>query len=100
MTGDQGILAIVDGLSVGVGEAQVGSAGNAASDGEGGSLVIARSGALKLVDGAELRDGPAKRIDARRPRTGERAGKLPSGEGIDGVEAAGENRAGGVENGV
>ena len=55
---------------------------------------------MKFVDGTELRDGPAERIDARWPGTGQRAGKLPGGEGIDRVVAAGENGAGGIEYGV
>ena len=100
MTGDQGILAIVDGLSVGVGEPQIGSAGDATCNGDCRSLVIARSGALKFVDGAEFCDGSAERIDARWPGTGQRAGKLPGREGIDSVVAADENGAGGIENGV
>jgi hypothetical protein len=88
LAGDQGVLAIVDGVSVGVGEVEIGSTGDAAIDGERGSVVIAGGGALEFVDGPELRDGAAERIDAGREGAGQRLGELPGGEGVDGVVAA------------
>ena len=100
LVGDQGVLAIVDGMGIGVREAEISSAGDAAIDGERGSVVVAGGGALEFVDGAELRDGAAERVDARREGARQRAGELPGGEGIDGVIAALEDGAGGIENGI
>ena len=61
LSGDERVLAVVDGVGVGEGDAQVGSARDAAIDGERGSVVIAGRRALEFVDGAELRDGAAER---------------------------------------
>jgi len=98
--GDEGVLAIVDGVGVGVGEAEIGSTGHAAVDGESCAVVNAGGGALKFVDGAELGDGASERIDAGRERTGQRWRVLPGGEGIDGVVPALKNGAGGIEDGI
>ena len=100
LAGDQGVLAIVDGVSIGVGEAKIGSAGDAAIDGESGSVVVAGGGALEFIDGAELGDRASERIDAGRQGAGERAGELPGGEGIDRVVAALKDRTGGIEDGI
>ncbi len=98
--GDQSILAIVDGVGISVGEAQIRAVGQAAVDGEGCAVVNAGRGALKFVNGAQLRDRSAERIDARRKRAGGRNGVLPGGEGIDRVVSALEDGAGGIENGI
>src|ERR1700722_204978 len=98
--GDESILTIVDGVSVGVREAEISSASHAPVDGESCAVVDAGGGALELVDGAELRDGAAERIDARRKRAGERTSVLPGSEGIDGVVAVLKNGAGGIEDGI
>src|ERR1017187_6314543 len=100
LSGDEGVLAVVDGVRVGVGEAQVGSAGDAAIDGERGSVVIAGGGALEFVDGAELRDGAAQRVDAGRPGAVESTGELPGRKRIDSVVVAREYGAGGIEDGI
>jgi len=98
--GDESVLTIVDGVSVGVREAQISSTSHAAVDGESGAIVEAGGGTLELVDGAELRDGAAERIDARWKGAGERTSVLPCGEGIDGVITVLKNRAGGIEDGI
>lgn len=66
LAGYEGVLAVVDGVSEGVGETDIGSPSYAAIDGERGAVVDAGGGALEFVDGAELRDGSAQRINARR----------------------------------
>jgi hypothetical protein len=66
LAGDEGILAIVDGTGIGVGEAEIGAAGHAAVDGKSCAVVDAGGGALEFVDGAELCDGSAEGIDAGR----------------------------------
>ena len=48
---------IVDGMGVGVGEAEIGSAGHAAVDGNSCAVVEAGGGALEFIDFAELGDG-------------------------------------------
>src|SRR5450755_4306914 len=100
LSGDEGVLAVVDGVRVGIGEAQVGSAGDAAIDGERGSVVVARGGALEFVDGAELRDRAAQRVDAGRRGAVEGTGELPGRKRIDSVVAAREHGAGGIEDGI
>ncbi len=95
--GDQRVLAVVDGVGVGVGEAEIGAAGHAAVDGESCAVVDAGGGALKFVDRAQLGDGASQRIDAGRERAGQRLRVLPGGEGIDGVVSALKNRARGIE---
>ena len=86
LAGYEGVLAVVDGVGEGVGEAEVSSASYAAIDGERGAVVDAGGGALELVNGAELRDGPAQRIDARREGAGEGLGELPGRERVDCVD--------------
>ena len=100
LSGDQGVLTIVNGVGVGEGDAQVGAAGHAAIDRERGSVVITGRRALEFVDGSELRDGPSERIDARRKWAGQRLGELPGREGIDGIVAALEDGSGGIEDGI
>ena len=68
LPGHESVLAIVDGVSIGVGQSQIRSARDAAIDRERRSVVIARSRALEFVDRAQLRDRPSQRIDARRKR--------------------------------
>ncbi len=89
LAGYERVLAVVDGVGEGVGEAQVSPASYAAIDGECGAVVDAGRGALELVNGAQLRDGPAQWIDAGREGAGEGLGELPSREGVDCVESAG-----------
>ena len=96
---DEGVLLVVDGMGVGVREPQIRSSGNAAIDGEHGSVVVAGGRALEFVDGAQLRDRTPKRIDARWPRTAQRTRELPRRERVDGVIAARENRSGGIKDG-
>jgi hypothetical protein len=55
---------------------------------------------LEFVDGTEVRDRAAGRIDARRPGAGQRAGELPGRKGIDGVVVALKDGAGGIEDGI
>jgi hypothetical protein len=87
-------------VGVGVREAQISAASHAAVDGESGAVIETGGGTLELVDGAELRDGPAQRIDARRKGAGERTSVLLGGERIDGVVTVFKNRAGGIEHGI
>lgn len=96
----EGILAVVDGVSIAVGEAPIRSASDAAIDRECGPVVIARGGALEFVDGSELRDRACKGFNARRPRTGQRSRELPGRERLDGAKASGEDRSSRIEDGI
>lgn len=98
--GDEGVLTIVDGMGVGVGEAEIGSAGHAAVDRNSCAVVEAGGGALEFIDFAELGDGAAEWIDAGREWARQRLRVLPGGEGIDGVEAVLKDGAGGIEDGI
>jgi len=93
---DECVLAVVDGMSISVGESKIGAVGHTAVDGQGGSVVNAGSGALKFIDRAELRDRSDERIDAGRERAGQRLRPLPTGEGIDSVKGV-LNGASGIE---
>ena len=56
---DERVLTVVNRARVGVGKAQISASGHAAVDGDSCSVIHAGGGALKFVDGAELRDGPS-----------------------------------------
>src|ERR1022692_113092 len=98
--GDEGVLAVVDGMGVGIGEPEIGAVRHAAVDGEGCAVVDAGGGALKFVDRTELGDGPPEWIDAGREWAGQRSGVLPGGEGIDRVVSALKDGAGGIKKGI
>ena len=98
LPGDESILAVIDGMSVGVRESKVRAASYSPVQGERSSVVIAGGGALEFVDGAELRDGTSERIDAGREGAGQGARELPGGKGVHGVVSAIEDGAGGVED--
>ena len=100
LAGDEGVLTIIDGAGIGVSEAEISATGHAAVDGKSCPVVDAGGGALEFVDGAELRDGATKRIDAGWKWTGQRSRVLPGGKGIDGVVAILKNGAGGIEDGI
>jgi len=57
--GDEGVLTVVDGAGVGVGETEICAARHPAVHGEGCAVVDAASGALEFIDSAELGDGPS-----------------------------------------
>src|SRR5208337_5675549 len=76
LAGDEGVLAVVHGAGIRVGEAQISSVRHAPVDGERGSVVEARSRALKFVNRSQLRDGTSERINAGWPGTVERAAEL------------------------
>ncbi len=59
-------------------------------------MVDAGGCALKLIDGAKLRNRPRQRVDARRKWTGNGRRELPGREGGDIVVGAEEICAGGV----
>ena len=98
--GDKGVLAVIDGVSVGVRQAQISAASHAAVDGDGCPVVDAGGSALEFVDGAELGDGASQRIDTGREGAGQGTGELPGSEGIDSVKSALKNGAGGIEDGI
>ncbi len=64
--GDERVLAIVDGVGVGVAEAEVEAVGHLAAERNGSAVIDAGGFALIDVDGAELRNRAGEGIDARR----------------------------------
>src|SRR5271170_725907 len=98
--GDERVLAVVDRAGVSEGEAQISAASHAAVDGDSRAVIHAGGRALKFVDRAELRDGPAQGIDAGWERAGLRLRELPGREGIDGVVSVFEDGTGGIKDGI
>src|SRR5216684_3790447 len=91
LTGNQGVLSVVDGMGIGVGQAQVNSASHAAIHGERGPVVETGGRALEFVNGSELGDGPSQGIDAGWKGTVECVAELPGRKRRDGVVTTGED---------
>ena len=100
LAGDQSVLPVIHCAGVCVGKPEVSAARDAAVHRESGAVVVARCGTLKLVNGAKFGDRTSERVNAWRPRTRQRASELPSRERINGVVAAFESRARGIEDGI
>src|SRR6266566_7468156 len=80
--GHQRILAVVNGMGIGIAETEVKAVSHLAAQGDGRALIYARSCTLKDVNRAELRKRPRQRIDARRKWASQGGGELPGGKGL------------------
>jgi len=99
-SGDERILSIVDGVTEGVGQPEIQTAGHATAQRNCEAVVHAGGGAFEYVNCADLWNRPHQRIDARRKGASQRSSELPGRESVDVVVSAEKVSSGIVVYGI